>query len=198
MDYRLILASQSPRRKQLLTRAGFRFEVMLPCLEECVDPSWTPEECAWKLARQKAENVVSSLAKAATSPKQIVLAADTVVALDERIFGKPESAQHAYEMLWLLSRNRHRVVTGVCLWPVGEEPLIAWDVTYVRMRPMTDSELWSYVESGEGTDKAGGYAIQESADRYIESIAGAYDNVVGLPVGLVRELLGRWQSRCGV
>lgn len=201
-DYSLILASRSPRRRELLARAGFEFTICPPEVDELVEEGWTPEECAVRLARQKVHDVVGRLAQrgamSGDGKRLVVLGADTVVALGDKIFGKPKSPEHAYNMLWTLSRNPHRVITGVCLWPLGsDEPLIAWDVTYVNMRPMTDFELISYIESGEGMDKAGGYAIQETADRYIKSIVGAYDNVVGLPIDLVSRLLARWERGHG-
>ncbi len=193
MAEHLILASQSPRRKRLLTEAGFHFKVHPAQIEEIVDSSWTPEECAQKLARQKAEHVLRklSISEIDGPEKKIILAADTVVALDGKIFGKPKNDEHGYEMLRALSHNIHSVITGVCLWPLGEIPLVDRDVTYVKMRPMTDCEIREYVASGEGRDKAGSYAIQETADRFIDSIDGAYDNVVGLPIQLVKRLLNQ-------
>ena len=200
-NFNLILASQSPRRIELLKAAGFDFEVAPANIEETVAPAWSPEECVCELARNKAACVMQRvLATAGSVSRQepattVILAADTVVALEREIFGKPRDRQDAYRILYALSHHPHRVITGVCLWPTTRsEPLIAFDVTRIRMRAMTDAEIWAYIDTGEGMDKAGAYALQETGERYVAQIEGAFDNVVGLPIALVRQLLAQWQQ----
>lgn len=195
MPAHLILASQSPRRRQLLLDAGFTLEVCSPGIEETVDAGWTPEQCVCHLARQKGLAVVSRLRAEGRPPGALVLAADTVVALGSEIFGKPRDEAHAYHILYQLSHNRHRVITGVCLWPLMRaEPYVDCDTTYVRMHPMSDGQIRDYIRSGEGMDKAGAYALQETGERYVEKIEGAFDNVVGLPVQLVHKLIAAWDA----
>lgn len=196
----LILASQSPRRKQLLEEAGFLFEICLPDCEEKILPAWSPEECVLNLARQKAQSVVNSLRSSEKLPgrsweSSLVLAADTVVALGKEIFGKPKDFEDAYKMLWNLSRNKHRVITGVCLWSLASKDcLLEYETTYVSMRPLTHEEIQRYILSGESDGKAGAYAIQETADQYVQKLEGNFDNVVGLPIELVKKLIQKWQK----
>jgi septum formation protein len=194
MPTHLILASQSPRRQQLLHDAGFTFAVCPPHIDEHLDPTWTPEQSVCELSRRKGAAVVAELRRQGRNDS-LVLAADTLVALANEIFGKPHDETHAHYILQKLSHHRHRVITGVCLWPLGRvEPFVAYDTTYVHMHPMSESEIQDYIRSGEGMDKAGAYALQESGERYVESIEGAFDNVIGLPVQLVKELLALWQN----
>ncbi len=197
MDFELILASQSPRRSQLLREAGFQFQSIAPQIEEKINPSWIPSVAVQELARQKAEQVFKQVFFQ-YSPQQrekiLILSADTIVALHNEILGKPENASHAYDMLWRLSRQKHRVLTGVCLWPLAwNQGLIGYAETYVTMRPMSDLEIHDYINSGEAMGKAGAYAIQETADRFVQRLDGPWDNVVGLPVDLVRQFIQEWE-----
>lgn len=190
---KLILASQSPRRKQLLENAGYSFEIIPSQVQEIVKPEWTPEECVEQLAIQKAQDVVNRLKTQYNKQDWnniIVLSADTIVAQNNVIFGKPKDAEDAHSMLWTLSHKPHRVLTGVCIWKLSESTGISKvDTTYITMRPLTIEEIHAYVASGESEGKAGAYAIQETADQYVEKLEGHFDNVVGLPISVVQELL---------
>lgn len=191
----LILASQSPRRKKLMEDAGYTFLVYPSKVEEVVDESWNPEICVQELSKQKAQWVV----KYFDTKKQnisfsdtIIIASDTVVAIENEILGKPKDFDDAYDMLWRLSRARHRVLTGICLTNFSGKRLVDYDTTYVTMRPMSEKEITDYVNSGESMGKAGAYAIQESADRFVEKLEGSFDNVVGLPMKKLEDMLKRF------
>ncbi len=182
---RLILASSSPRRHALLRDAGVGFDVVPPPIDEPNLPSATtaPAAVAESLAYFKARSV------AEVHPFSCVLGADTVCASNSgRILGKPADAADARAMLRSLSGTRHSVITGVALLSPDARSIRS-AVTHVTMRRMSEAELEAYVASGEWAGKAGAYAIQETADRYVERLEGAFDNVVGLPVGLVRRML---------
>ena len=174
----MILASASPRRADLLRAAGLPFEVRVADVDERVRPGEEPGAYVVRLAVAKAAAV------AAVSPGQRVLAADTAVVIDRHILGKPADADDARRMLRLLSGRTHEVMTGVCL--DGEARL---ERTEVEMMAMTEEEIEWYVGTGETMDKAGAYAIQGLASRFITRIAGSYSNVVGLPVSLVYQLM---------
>ena len=194
---RLILASASPRRRELLERAGVPFEVEPSAVDEDLAGNPDAEPAAEELALRKALEVVSRHA----GEEALVLGADTVVALGEgagvELLGKPEDEVEARRMLEALSGSRHRVVTGVALVDARDpgRRLVEHERTWVTMRGITPSEIEAYVASGEWRDKAGGYAIQETADAFVVSLEeGGFDNVVGLPVERVRSLLGRLQG----
>ncbi len=191
MKSRLILASASPRRKTLLQQAGFDFDIIVPQIKEIIQAQWSPEKCVQELAYQKAQDVIAQLRQPENSHlNRIILAADTIVAIADEILGKPRDVADAYQMLWRLSRTRHRVLTGICLWPLSwQRGITALATTYIEMRPMSVQEIQDYIASGEAMGKAGAYAIQESADRFIRHIDGDFDNVVGLPIKLVRQVL---------
>lgn len=188
---RIVLASASPRRRALLSEAGIAFEVDVAGVDESFDERLAPEAAARLLAERKARAV------AARQKGSIVLAADTIVALDagERALylGKPADAGEARAMLLQLSNTRHRVVTGVCALNVDRDVAVVDDeCTWVTMRAITAQEIEAYVQSGEWRDKAGGYAIQETADRFVVRLeGGGFDNVVGLPVERARKCLER-------
>lgn len=190
---RLILASASPRRRELLRAAGLDFDVEPSGTEERFDPALTPEALAESLARQKARAVAAAHA----GESALVIGSDTVVAVDladgPRLLGKPEDESEARAMLQLLSATRHRVVTGVCVTDAASgESLSAHERTFVSMRTISSAEVEAYVASQEWRDKAGGYAIQENADAFVTGLEeGGFDNVVGLPVALTLELLRR-------
>ena len=180
----IILASASPRRRELLALLGLPFKNHAPHVEERVDPSWTAAEAARNLAQQKALDVGASF------PNACVIAADTIVEIDGILLGKPVDAADAARMLRLLSGREHRVVTGVCLWR-GEAMRVFSRETLVRFYPLSEEEIAAYVRSGEPMDKAGAYGIQGRGALLVESITGDYFNVVGLPVAmLARELRG--------
>jgi septum formation protein len=174
----LVLASGSPRRRALLEEAGIPFRVVVPDVAEDEPERGDPEAVAERNARRKAEAV----------PDDLVLGADTVVAVGDRLLGKPRDEAHARDLLRALSGTTHAVVTGVALKARGRV-LARTVTTRVTMRRLDEEEIRAYAASGEGMGKAGGYAIQETADRFVTSVDGPRDNVVGLPVAAVRELL---------
>ena len=182
----LILASASPRRRELLTQAGFNFRVHPAHIPEDLQAGEDPIAYVTRLAREKARAVYDQLA--AAEPRIAVLGADTTVTLDNHILGKPEDAADAARMLRLLSGSTHRVITGVSLVSaVGVQT--AAEVTAVQFLTLSDAEIEAYVATGEPMDKAGAYAIQGRAARWIPRIEGCYFNVVGLPIALVATLL---------
>jgi septum formation protein len=178
----LVLASASPRRQELLRSAGITFEVQPAHIAEDPQPGEGAKECAERLAREKA------LAVAGQRPHDVVLGADTVVGVDRQILGKPSDAADATRMLRLLSGREHLVITGVCL-VVGGQWSVASETTSVTMSEISEKEIAHYIASGEPMDKAGAYAIQGIASRWIPRIEGDYCNVVGLPVALVWRML---------
>jgi septum formation protein len=182
---RLILASRSPRRRELLRQAGFDFDVRPSSVEETTSPSETPEESARRAAREKALEVAAS-----APPESLVLGADTVVVADGEILGKPANASDAARMLRLLSGVTHRVITGVCIVRAPDRvEALAHETTFVTFRSLDNDELQDYLASGEPFDKAGAYGIQGLASKFVTRVEGCYFNVVGLPVALVYELL---------
>jgi septum formation protein len=187
LQMRLILASASPRRAELLQAAGLAFETFPVDVDERVLDGETPEACVQRLASAK-----SAAAEARVSARDArdvtILGADTVVAVDGRILGKPRDIDDAGEMLRRLSGRQHEVATGVSLRRTGRETR-GVEITTVSFAELTPAEMDWYLESGEGLDKAGGYAIQGLGSRFVERIAGSYSNVVGLPVALVYRML---------
>ncbi|MEZ5975778.1 MAG: Maf family protein [Planctomycetota bacterium] len=189
----LVLASASPRRSALLAARGVPFEVQVSHVDEDGVTAPSAGELAMELARRKAQAVAERLGP---GPRW-VLGADTVVALGEdpgaRLLGKPEGPEHAQAMLEALSGSRHRVITGVCVVRAEDgAQFVSQECTIVSMRTITPAEVQAYVVSGEWQDKAGGYAIQETADAFVTGLeGGGFDNVVGLPVDLVLALLAR-------
>lgn len=208
-----MLASASPRRQELLRNAGISFSVQPADVDETPRAGEPPRECAERLAREKA------LAVWQTRPRDAVLGADTIVAVGATILGKPADAEDAARMLHLLSGRVHEVITGVCLvTPVasGQGPVTrettateiqpraqanqaaktenpelrsASETTLVTMSELSEEDIRAYIATGEPMDKAGAYAIQGLASRWIPRIEGDYSNVVGLPVALVKRML---------
>jgi nucleoside triphosphate pyrophosphatase len=186
----LVLASASPRRRELLTQVGYRFQVHPAHIPENALPGEDPIVYVTRLAREKAEAVYRDLTTASPKPEKnlVVLGADTTVAVDNTILGKPEDAADAARMLRLLSGRTHRVITGVAVVTAkGAE--VAAEATAVRFLTLSVAEIADYVASGEPMDKAGAYAIQGRAARWIPRIEGCYFNVMGLPLALVCSLL---------
>jgi septum formation protein len=187
----LVLASASPRRQELLRNAGISFTVQPADINETPLVGETPRDCAERLAREKALAVFKS------RPQDYVLGADTIVVVDDMILGKPCDADDAVRMLRTLSGRTHAVITGVCLvgpvasgqWSVASNTDTASETTLVTFCELSDDEIRSYVATGEPMDKAGAYAIQSMASRWIPRIEGDYSNVVGLPVALVYRML---------
>ena len=188
----LILASQSPRRRELLTQAGYSFEVRPAHIPEEPLAGENPIAYVTRLAREKAEavfrEVTADARLNAESEILAVLGADTTVTLDDTILGKPEDAADAARMLKMLSGRTHRVMTGVAL-ATADGVEVAAEVTAVRFLTLSEEEIAGYVATGEPMDKAGAYAIQGYAARWIPRIEGCYFNVVGLPLALVTALL---------
>ena len=178
----LVLASASPRRQELLRSAGILFDVQAAHVAEDILPGEGARECAERLSREKA------LAVAGQRPRDVVLGADTVVAVDGQVLGKPSDAADASRMLRMLSGREHQVITGVCL-VAGGKPSVASETTLVTVSEITDQDIADYVASGEPMDKAGAYAIQGIASRWIPRVEGDYSNVVGLPIALVWRML---------
>jgi nucleoside triphosphate pyrophosphatase len=180
----LILASASPRRADLLTSAGFTFEVVPAGVDERPVDGEEPQAYALRVARQKAAAVDARCRQAGT----VVLAADTVVVADGQLLGKPSDSADALRMLRLLAGRTHAVHTAVVARFLGQEHSEVV-TTRVRFLPLTDGEMAWYISSGEAEGKAGGYAIQGYAARFIDWIEGSWSNVVGLPVATVYRLL---------
>ena len=183
VDRELILASSSPRRRELLGQAGFSFTAVRSNVPEIRGAKEAPIAFATRLAREKAQEVAGR-----SSRDAIVIGADTVVVCDEDVFGKPVDAADAVRMLRRLTGRTHRVITGVCVM-AGKVVESAAEVTLVQMLTVSDEEIAEYVASGEPMDKAGGYAIQGRAARWIPRIQGCYFNVVGLPVALTTAMI---------
>jgi len=180
----LVLASASPRRQELLRNAGIEFVVHPANVREIPRDGEAPHAFAERMAREKA------LAVFAQRPNQLILGADTVVVTASEILGKPRDAADAARMLRLLSGRKHEVITGVCLaGPKLRIEKAQSETTLVIMSALSDDDIRSYVASGEPMDKAGAYAIQGMASRWISRIEGDYFNVVGLPVALVWRML---------
>ncbi|HUV97837.1 MAG TPA: Maf family protein [Acidobacteriaceae bacterium] len=185
----LILASASPRRRELLTQAGFSFQVESLPVNENPRPGEDPIHLVKRLAREKAEAVFAAAThRHASDDPLLVLGADTVVVCDHEILNKPVDDADAARMLRLLAGRTHQVITGICLIsPLGVE--VAAETTRVTMLTLSEEEILAYVATGEPMDKAGAYAIQGHASRWIPRIVGCYFNVVGLPVALVNTMI---------
>ncbi len=182
---RLILASASTRRAEILRDAGYHFTVLSSAVDETPYADESPHDLVLRLAEAKAE-----LAAARAVGPAILIAADTEVVLDGLIFGKPRSSDDARRMLEKLSGRKHAVLTGVCLIRLPDAERISFvETTIVQFAPLNDEEITRYLATGEPHDKAGAYAIQGYAARYITRIEGCYFNVVGLPLSHLQQAL---------
>ena len=179
---KLILASGSPRRSEIMNSVGWEFYKDVPDIDESELSGESPNDYVLRLAASKAEVI------AERHPGEIVLGADTTVVIDDRIIGKPDDSEHAREMIKMLSGNWHEVLTGVAVVRNGSASA-AVERTRVKFAEMNESEIEFLVEHGDPLDKAGGYAVQAQAALFIEGIEGDYWNVVGLPIGLVYRLV---------
>ena len=181
---KLVLASASPRRQELLRTAGISFTVRPAAIDERVLPGENPEAYVSRLAAAKA--------RACWLPGEVTLGADTVVTLDGLLLGKPSDDADARRMLRLLSGRTHQVLTGVCLYD-GSETRSAVEITEVEFLDLSDEEIEQYVAGGEPLDKAGAYGIQGEASKFVKRVNGCYFNVVGLPLarvyGFIRSIL---------
>ena len=179
---KLLLASQSPRRKELLHLAGFDFEVKIPDVDETVMKEWNIDEVPEILARKKAAAVFDQFHP---GYETVVISADTIVIFNEKIFGKPANETEALRMLETLSGNEHKVITGVCI-RTAEKEISFSDVSKVFFRSLLKSELEYYIKHFQPFDKAGSYGIQDWIGvRIVEKVEGDYFNVMGLPVRLL-------------
>ena len=187
---KIILASASPRRRELLTQAGYEFEIQVSHKEETYT-SETPDEIVKELALLKAKDI----AEHNDAKNMIVIGADTVVAHKGAILGKQKSKDDAYEMIKGFQGDKHQVYTGVAILDYdidGKETIVNHAVkTDVYVNPMTDEEIWNYIQSDNVMDKAGSYGIQSGFAVHIEKIEGDYFNVVGLPVSYIYQMLNK-------
>ncbi len=172
----IILASQSPRRRELLTQVGLTFRVHVSDVDEATAPGTPPARMVEELSRRKASAVA-----ALEGPEPLIIAADTVVALEGAILGKPHSQEDAFAMLSALSGREHHVYTGVTVIHGGKS-VTFHENTAVRFRPLSESDIRDYIATGEPMDKAGAYGIQGRGALLVEGISGDYGNVVGLPL----------------
>lgn len=180
----LILASSSPRRIELLKTWGFDVQAVAANVDETARPAEAPRPLVRRLASTKALTIAERY------PRRTVLGADTVVAVGEKILGKPGSGEQAREMLQSLSNVRHEVYTGVAVWSGNDNfGLVTVSVAHVTFRPLSREEIDAYVATGEPMDKAGGYAIQGQAGQWVTGLDGEMDIVVGLPRRAVERLM---------
>ena len=173
----LVLASQSPRRAEILRQAGIPFAVRAAPVDETLGPGEAPEDYVRRLAEAKALAVPASAG-------EIILGADTTVVVNGEVLAKPEDAADARRMLALLSGQRHEVMTGICLRR-GAERICDYEVTAVWFAPLSAREIADYVATGEPMDKAGAYAVQGGASKFVPRIEGCYFNIMGLPISMV-------------
>ncbi|MGE5329765.1 MAG: Maf family protein [Deltaproteobacteria bacterium] len=180
----IILASSSPRRKELLEQLGLEFRVISSNVDETTEEE-NPYRLAEKLAEIKAREVARNL-----EPGYLVVGADTIVCLESEVLGKPRDEAEAIGMLKKLSGNTHRVITGVALiQPNSDRSIVFHEETLVKFKKLTDEEIRSYIRTGEPMDKAGAYGIQKIGAILVEKIDGCYFNVVGLPLTRLTEKL---------
>lgn len=188
---KLVLASQSPRRKELLEKAGFRFHTCSVNLSEFLEKNLTLEDALRNLAMRKVQAVIDAPNLLKTKDN-LILGSDTVVVLEGEVLGKPRDPAEAELFLSRLSGQRHRVMTSIALF---DQQTNVWDsavqTSWVNFRKLSGLEISEYVATGEPMDKAGAYAIQGGASGFVERLEGSMDNVIGLPVSLFQELLGK-------
>lgn len=196
----IVLASASPRRRQILSDAGYRFEVRDPGdAENTLTSATTPENLAIAKARLKAQTVAQDMRDGAPT---LVIGADTLVAIRNEIIGKPQNRLDAERILARLSGTRHRVITGLCLWLAPQNPRSEQvaETSWLVMHPLSKEDIAAYVASGESDGKAGAYSVQESGDRFVERIEGSFLNVVGFPLERFEQVLPlalqRWGMYC--
>ena len=181
---KLILASKSPRRKELLELLGFNFDVVVSEVNELASDNLSPEELVKTLAFQKAKSVFK------THPNDVVLGSDTIVVVDNEILGKPKNQNQAKEMILKMKNREHQVITGVAILS-DKENIIFSNTSIVHFNDIEEKEIDKYIKTTEPYDKAGGYAIQGWAARYISAIEGNYYTIMGLPLDKVFEGLNK-------
>ena len=187
-----ILASGSPRRKEILTKMGLTYEVLVSEVSE-EHEDLAPEQIVLELSRRKAEAVAALLQNGQSDEDTCVIAADTLVAIDGEVLGKPADRKESYDMIARISGREHQVYTGVTLIKLPEGKTDSfYEGTDVYVKALTAKEIQAYVDTGEGDDKAGAYAIQGIFAKHIDHYAGDYDNVVGFPAAALRERLEKY------
>lgn len=186
----MILASQSPRRQELMRLFHRPFRVLVADIDETMDPSLPPEQEVARVSCRKAQAICCA-------PEDVVIAADTIVVCNGQVLGKPTDEQDAFRMLKLLSGRDHQVMTGMCIRYKGQFTSCT-EITDIHFRELSDREIWDYIRTKEPMDKAGAYGIQGGAALFVQSIRGDYYNVVGLPVCrlgmLLRTIVPEWME----
>jgi nucleoside triphosphate pyrophosphatase len=187
---KLILASASPRRAEILRNAGFDFEIVPANVDESLRPEESAEDYVCRLAEEKARAAARKLAAESSRDSGVVVAADTVVVVDNEILGKPASPDDARTMLRRLSGRAHEVATGLAVMPLsGLDSHIAVETTRVTFTRLTEREIEEYIATGEPFGKAGAYAVQDQGGKFISRIEGCYFNVMGLPLARLYSVL---------
>lgn len=199
----LILASRSPRRRQLVTEAGYQYEIIVPSSEDesGLCSKCSPAEMVAQIAFHKARDVAAQLIarektvverkSAQGSNQYLILACDTLAELNGEVLGKPDNMDHARRMLMMLRGREHRVLSGICLWRIPDgEPDLRVAVTRLRMDDISDADLESYLETGKWEGKAGSFGYQDGWD-WLHVLEGSESNVVGLPMELLKEMLAK-------
>lgn len=189
----LILASASPRRRDLLSKIvpswpfEFEYSIKASNYEESLPIQLTPAETTMYLSLRKAQEVAS---RQGIAPSSIVIGSDTIVEVDGQIYGKPRNEEDAFRMLKSLSARSHNVISGLAVIVVGKGiKKVSFDSTEVKLKALSDQDIWDYIKTGEPMDKAGAYAIQGIFAKYIDGFCGSYNNVVGLPTELLNKTL---------
>lgn len=179
----VILASQSPRRRELLGLFRIPFTVQVADIDETMDPNSTPDVEVGRVSARKAAAI-------RRGPEDLVIAADTIVVCDGQILGKPKDEADAFRMLKLLSGRAHQVMTGMTVL-YGEQTVTHTEITHIHFRPLSDREIHAYIRTGDPMDKAGSYGIQSDAALFADRLEGDYFNVVGLPVCRLSQILSQ-------
>lgn len=195
----IALASQSPRRRELLSEAGFFFRVFPVKVSENIDENLTPAEVASQIATDKVRACIEQNNEL-KSPGFLVLGADTIVVLGDKILGKPRSFSEAQQFLRMLSSKTHSVISGFTLWESGSGATKVWtgaELSEVKFRTLSEREITDYVASGEPMDKAGAYAIQGAGGNFVSGLVGSRNNVIGLPLERLEKVLkeNSWNVR---
>lgn len=183
---KIILASSSPRRKEILNQVSVKFDIIPSLCDEVITKS-NPSEIVEELASQKAEEVAKKI-----TYDSVIIGADTIVAVNNKILGKPKNKDEAFEMVKMIQNNYHNVYTGVCLIIKSEnyyKKIVFHEKTEVSLYQMTDEQIWDYISTDEPMDKAGAYAIQGKFAIYIKAINGDYNTIVGLPISKIYNTL---------
>jgi septum formation protein len=195
--YELILVSQSPRRRELLTNSGFKFQHDTVKVSEIIDENLNLDEAIIKIARQKAQAYIDSH-NSLKSQRVLLLSADTLVVFKEQVLGKPKNKNQAREFLSLLSGETHSVKTGLCVYDFYSGKFISGlETTKITFKKLSDQDITDYINSGEPMDKAGAYGIQGAGGKFVASREGDYENVVGLPINLFKKIVSDngWKIR---